>query len=127
MEAMLRRLGDRRWPSRIWRWDRWRTRRRVRCWTLSMHSVETPACARLIRWATEGAEPWAGEESGGDRLLDRCLFDAFWVFGKLHNPLVLLGFFDQPGFDRLGRGGRGSGPQSSGLAPVVVATVSHDV
>jgi len=28
-------------------------------------------------------------------------------FGKLHNLLVLLGFFDQPSFNRLGRRGHG--------------------
>jgi hypothetical protein len=55
-----RRLRDRRWPSRIWRRDPRCSRRRVRRWTLSMHSVETPACAGLIRWPS----------TGGNRLYD---------------------------------------------------------
>jgi hypothetical protein len=46
-----RRLRDRRWSSRVWRRDPRRSRRRVRCWTLSMHFVETtslrPGCEEV--------------------------------------------------------------------------------
>ncbi len=50
----------------------------------------------------------AGRSGDGRRLrLGGFLFDTFRVFGNLNNPLVLLGFFQQPGFDCLGRGGPG--------------------
>jgi hypothetical protein len=44
---------------------------------------------------------------GAGALLAGFLLDAFEVFGNLSNSLVLLGFFQQPGFDCLGGRGRG--------------------
>jgi hypothetical protein len=35
------------------------------------------------------------------------LVDEFQVLGNLRNPFIFLGFFRQPGFDCLGRGGPG--------------------
>jgi hypothetical protein len=65
-----------------------------------MHSIETPACA---------VDPIAIEKEAAaiGALLAGFLFDAFRVFGNLCNALMLLGFFQQPGFDCLSRGGRG--------------------
>jgi hypothetical protein len=74
------RFLDRRWPSRVWGRNPRCSRRRVRSWTLSMHSVETPACAGLIRlpstvgnrlydWATSCSTP-AG--SSASRAIRSC-------------------------------------------------------
>jgi hypothetical protein len=113
------RFLNRRWPSRVWGRNPRCSRRRVRSWTLSMHSVETPACAGLIRLPSTGGNrlyDWAASCSTRSGSSASCAIRS--CCSASSNSRVLIASVVAVA---------AKGSESSGLAPGVVQKVGYHV